>query len=211
MNEAEKLYKQMEDKLAKAKSITLNFEVGPAAENQKRLFKGSLIVAEGNKLRFTYRGNIEEKAEEVTTISDGKKWMILPAVPELEQKEIPPPKDLEGTIRKALCQQGMMLSGLIIATPDGFGPWRVSHFKLGKKEKVGDRQAQAVEYRLRAKDDEPVTVVVWIDVETKVPLKRLFAMKGEGKDMSVTETYRDVKLDGKIDPKKFELPKPRKE
>ena len=140
----------------------------------------------------------------MTRISDGKKEVILPRVPGLEAG--PPPKDLEKAVRMAISRQGILF-GLIIATPDGFGPVKVSDFKFGKKEKVGDRQAQAVEYRSAFKGNEPMATVVWIDIETKAPLKRMFRMKAEGKDGSMTETFHDTKLDGKIDPKKFELPK----
>jgi hypothetical protein len=118
----------------------------------------------------------------------------------------PTPKGLEQKARVAVSRSGILL-GLLIATPGGL-ELRASDFKLGRKQKVGDRQTQAVEYNstvLGAK--EPMATIVWIDVETKVPLKRSFRMKEGGKEGTMTETFSNVKLDGKIDPKKFELPK----
>ena len=48
---------------------------------------------------------------------------------------------------------------------------------------------------------------MWIDTKTNLPLKRaIMTQKGDDK-FTVTETYTKLKLDEKIDPKMFELPK----
>jgi outer membrane lipoprotein-sorting protein len=52
-------------------------------------------------------------------------------------------------------------------------------------------------------DDAEVTL--WIDAKTLLPLKRTVVTKRDV--VHLTETYRDFKLDPKVDAKAFELPK----
>lgn len=86
---------------------------------------------------------------------------------------------------------------------------KVSGFKLGKKETVGGREAQAIEYVLTVTSAGglKLSTTVWVDAQTHVPLKRLLTARLDGQDLSVTETYADVVVDGKVDAKTFELPK----
>jgi hypothetical protein len=89
----------------------------------------------------------------------------------------------------------------------------VSDFVLGKKEQVGEREAQVIDYKL-VMDNGPPQVTestiwlgtVWLDTETKLPLKRVLSFKNANESRRVTETYR-IRINIKIDEKKFELPK----
>lgn len=85
----------------------------------------------------------------------------------------------------------------------------VSDFKLGRKEKVGGREAQVVTFQLALRLMElggrPVQVKVWIDIKTNLPLKRELIVDGGA--LRFTDTYTDMKLDEKLDPRLFELPK----
>ena len=49
----------------------------------------------------------------------------------------------------------------------------VSDFKLGKKEKVGDKEAQAVEYQVGL-GGKKFPATVWIDLKTNLPLSASF-------------------------------------
>ncbi len=83
----------------------------------------------------------------------------------------------------------------------------VSGFTLGKKEKLNGRVAQIIEYELKFSGfNDSVAVVVWVDTKTNLPLKRMESDKKDGK-LDYTETYTKLTLGGKIDEKKFELPK----
>lgn len=206
--EAEKLYQQMEEKVAKAKSIEMSFEVEIASPGQKEkgTIKGSLALAEGNKMRLEYKTKLMGMEGDATLISDGKKEVALSAGRPLGEAG-PTPKDLERKARRAVSPNGFFF-GLLLGTPGGVPDLKASDFKLGKRQKVGDRQAQAVEYTSTIKGDKnAMATVVWIDLETKVPLKRSFRMKEGDREISMSEMFSGVKLDGKIDPKKFELPK----
>lgn len=51
-------------------------------------------------------------------------------------------------------------------------------------------------------------VILWIDAETLLPLKRLVAFEGnQGKPGRITETNSEFTIDAKVDAKLFELPK----
>jgi outer membrane lipoprotein-sorting protein len=85
---------------------------------------------------------------------------------------------------------------------------KLSDFKLGKKEKVGDSEAQVIDYTLTVKGEkEPMQCSVWVDTKTNLPLKRVLRGKEGTEKATVTETYSKFTVDGKVDPKSFELPK----
>ena len=81
----------------------------------------------------------------------------------------------------------------------------VSGFKLGPKERIGEGKARRVDYTLAVKGNEGTfPVSLWIDLKTGLPVKRQVGT-GVAK-VWYTETYQ-VKLNDKLDPKTFELPK----
>ena len=204
-NEAEALFKKMEEKIAKSKTFQLKFsgELQPA----KMAVTGHLLSDEGNRMRLDLEGKVEGQTHTATMISDGKKLRF-------KSSDKPEPKVLDvpetfGPLSRACISRGGFFGmldsldneeGLKAKADDHFLP---SAFKLGAKEKVGDREAQAVDYRL-VKENHPETqVTIWIDTQTNLPLKRSLKMG----DMSLTETYSDCKVDEKLDAAKFELPK----
>ena len=82
--------------------------------------------------------------------------------------------------------------------------FKVSDFVLGKKEKVGEREAQVIDYKLVMDNRDTAETTIWIDTETKLPLKRVLSSKNANESLRITETYR-IRVNGKIDGKKFEL------
>ena len=77
----------------------------------------------------------------------------------------------------------------------------LSDFSMGPKEKVGAREAQRIDYRIRFKSLMPLhtfATQVWLDSETNLPLRRVISH--ETIDVRITETY-EIRLNGKIDPK----------
>ena len=89
--------------------------------------------------------------------------------------------------------------------------------QLGKREKVGEHDAQVVEYQLTCKveseknwkgSNATLAVKLWLDVKTGLPLKRSITGKIDNIDeIAITETYTKFVIDEKIDEKRFELPK----
>ena len=93
-----------------------------------------------------------------------------------------------------------------------FAGFKASEFKLGKKEKIGEREAQVIEYKLAYEEaaketpDLSLSEKLWLDVETHLPLKRVVVGKLK-KEFTCTEEYSEFTLNPKVDAKLFELPK----
>ncbi len=91
--------------------------------------------------------------------------------------------------------------------PDAGKLYKVSEFKMGKKEPIGGHEAQAIHYRLTVdfRKSESMDVMLWLDAKTNLPLKREIRPLTEQEAGVLNETYSKVTLDGKLDPKLFEL------
>jgi uncharacterized protein (TIGR03067 family) len=192
--------------------------------------EGTLIFTEGNKVNLQIEEATDPDINPGKIVSDGVRlrenvWNPGPS----KGGGPPPPKTREGkpnpqlteVLRSLLCRVGLYHRfverrltdpGLDLPETLRFKPdtaFAVSDFTLGGKEKVGGRECQVVLHRLAPRGldlgDRPVQVKVWIDVRTNLPLKREL-IAGEGA-LRVTETYADMELDGKLEPKLFELPK----
>lgn len=208
-NEAEQLFQGVEAKLDKAKSLDVSFETlwGEAALRNGQKLKGTLVAMSGNKLRLQVKGG--EKNEVVhLRISDGAKAILVVEGNDDKPEPKKTPKNLILKYRTFLARSGVLPALL----PPSFGNEKddfrerllVSDFKLGNKEKIGDRATQRINYLLRFKGEKTTfPVTLWIDLKTGLPVKRLVL---DGALPWFTETY-ELTLDGKLDPKMFELPR----
>jgi len=72
----------------------------------------------------------------------------------------------------------------------------VGQFQLGKREKINQRDTQAVTYQITSEQRHfNFETTVWIDVKTKLPVKREIRMK----QFSAVETYTQLRLNTKLD------------
>jgi outer membrane lipoprotein-sorting protein len=214
-DDAEKLFRQMEAKMVKAKTIDCTFDVKVEAEKTGTM-KGTLLLGEGNKVRMEMAGEFGGMKGKITMISDGTKMKAIgegaPARPAEDT-----PKWMSEAMRALLARAGVALPFMMHSPrpPEKEKEFKVddhftvSDFKLGKKEMVDKQEAQVVQYTLMLKmpKEEKVDASVWIDTKTQLPLKRVFTATMDGKKFTITETYTKMDVDGKIDPKQFELPK----
>jgi hypothetical protein len=99
-----------------------------------------------------------------------------------------------------------------VEVADSKGRFPVSGFRLGPTEKVGEREAQRLEYQLFIKGQDgpdgkpaPFSVTLWLDPETLLPMKRVVLQEVLG--IKITESYGKLLLNGKVDVRKFEMPK----
>jgi outer membrane lipoprotein-sorting protein len=173
-------------------------------------------VAEGNKVRLELTGGNEARQAVALVVSDGGKTVAV-----ADNKARPPsntPKDLTTRVLTGVARAGVFLPSFVLAVPSGPGGkefdineiFKVSDFKLGKKEKVGAGEAQAIQYTLTVvgKDKtEPYACTVWVDSKTGLPVKRVLTGKEGDQQVTLTETYTKTTVDGTLDPKTFELPK----
>jgi outer membrane lipoprotein-sorting protein len=211
-NEAEQLFRKMETKLTSAKSLECSHEAKIEGGKGPGSVKASLTLAEGNKSRLDVSGRFGDFEEKITLVSDGEKVVSLADRP---GPKGPAPKWLNDAYRASLARAGLVVALTFI---EGVGEqpkefkaddeMKVSNFKLGKKEKVGDKEAQVVQYNVNIKEfSDPWEVSAWIDTKTNLLLKREVRIKKGDDRITNTETYSKISIDEKIDPKKFELPK----
>jgi outer membrane lipoprotein-sorting protein len=211
-DDAEKRIRAMEKKLESAKAILVTFEARAEGLRESGTFKGTLTVTEGNKMHL--EGSIEMKGKSVNwkKVSDGAKT----TEEGLDRSSHTTSKTLTDDYRRSLTHGGFIMGFYMSSAADGEEFWpafRVSDFELGKPDNVGTRRAQIVACKLTpvAKGEKKVDISfsesIWLDMETNLPLKRVFTGNPDGKKITFTETYEKFVLDPKVDAKLFELPK----
>ena len=227
-SEGEKLLLDAERQLLDAKSLRITFEI----ESKIDLFAkavGTLEITEGNRSRteVKVKGKKEDEGEmKLVEVSDGATNRLLVAEEggkpaEVGRVEFQVPKSYSEYVRRSLMRHGVFNTGYRFSAltskgrkvdfekldPEKEFPW--GKFKPVVKEKLGDREALRVEYRMTFLEDDEVTTIIWVDAKTKLPLKRVLMRKGEdGKEVEAfIEVYKTIDLNPKLDPKLFVLPK----
>jgi outer membrane lipoprotein-sorting protein len=226
---ARQLFKTMEDRLAAAKTLQCALEIKfegsgePGAPVLHRSLAGSLALAEGNRVRLELQ---KTSAADTSIFPNAPFWLnISDGTRELHQDSgVPKPQivdHVEGNrhedVVTLLARSGFYLPTLPlppVEAADMKDRFPVSEFKLGPKEKVGEAMAQRLDYRFDVKgqkqpngDDAPFRASVWLDAKTTLPLKRTVTWKLAGVEvMSITEDYKNLVADEKIDPKEFAVP-----
>jgi outer membrane lipoprotein-sorting protein len=157
------------------------------------------------------------KKQQVVLIADGTKMIALvEGAPHKLAGEVP--KWLGEASRSGFARTGVGLASFeaLVDDMDRIKEFKADEhfgivdFKLGKKEMVNQQEAQVVQYTLTLKtsaQERKVAVSAWIDTKTQLPLKRVSTEWEWDIKITVTEMYSNVAVDGKIDPKQFEVPK----
>jgi outer membrane lipoprotein-sorting protein len=203
-NEAEKVFRTMEEKLAKAKTLECVFDIRIGTQS----YEGSLFLAGGNRARLEINESTKGRPMRLLMISDGARQSFQDngiSRPQLRDA----PKNLNAKILTWVARPGMFLPHAPlpdVKADDAKEQFRVSGFKLGQKEKVGEREAQRLEYQLSVRGLE-FSVAVWLDLKTGLPVKRLVTERVGGQQTTVVESYVKLTLDQKVDAKKFDLSK----
>src|SRR5262249_3703481 len=149
-NEAEKLFRTFEKKLAEAKAVRLALEgTATGIEDVPGVikYKGTMVIAEGNKARFDMEVEMKGKKQKSRIVSDGTKMLG-----QLFEGDGPPrntpKKFFEETI--AFFKHGGPVAGHVFSSEAegvrSVATFKASAFKLGTKEKIGKRQTQVIEY-----------------------------------------------------------------
>ena len=206
-NDGEKLFRQMEDKVMKAKTLKA---VVAVEYNQPGVGPGKMTISgqlgEGDLCRVEIRGDAGGKVYILTIVSDGTKA-------QMEQqgkvKPAPSPKELGKLLRGAHARFGPIGAGWVFKLRPGEPTdidktMGVSGFQAGAAEKVNGRDTKVVEYNFELSNTKKSgKVKLWIDAQTMLPAKRVITLDGG----EMTETYNEFTVDAKIDPKTFELSK----
>lgn len=213
--DAEKLVGAMEKKLAAAK----NFQVSSEAEHTAGgkgdfgLFKGTLTVAEGNKAHLDGAfWNDGKPTDPVKLVSDGTNLKSQGVF----KFNKPASKKLADEYRSSLTHGGYLMVAFYLSSTAPKESWpifRASDIKITRKEDVGKRKANVVLCKLAPTEKADFlgqapafSEVLWLDVETSLPLKRVVTYSVDGKKRTFTESYDNLNLAPKIEAKLFALP-----
>jgi len=212
-NEAEELFKKMEEKVHKAK--TIQYESATTLDGPiKGSMDSKLTIGEGNKGNLAMVMDFAGQKQSMKAISDGKN-SVSGQGDKLDKKE-DTPKHLGAGFAVILSRTG--IGGIMMGRSskdddplkadkfDADKLAKVSDLKLGKKEKVGNVEAQELTYTVDA-NGKKFPVAVWVDPKTNLPVKRVVEINEMGQSMKLTETIKTFKVDEKVDEKVFELPK----
>jgi outer membrane lipoprotein-sorting protein len=237
-NQAEKLFRAMEKALASAKTLQVTFthttavspDDGPKKSKKlrkERLWKGTLTLAAGDKLRFEGEWEVRQLLyrSPLKIVSDGSRMRFERGIYRLEGVEShssthPTPRGLNKEVVGCLTRLGLA-GGLEMALElmeegspkteksepeDDLQKFLtdelpVSGFKLGKRVKLGGREARAITYEVGC-GTERHRATVLIDPRTNLPLKVRFVSEGA----RITEVYTDFRINASVDGGKFRLP-----
>jgi outer membrane lipoprotein-sorting protein len=223
VNDAEKLFRAMEEKIKAAKAAEVTFEFREKAKDQEEKFKGSLVFTQDNKARLKMRVP-EEGKDRIEMVSNGKQMKVAyPPKETLAQTEaLRTPADLHSLFSTMVSGPSLLLTYDMLNVPEWFPergkytgpgrwPFRVVDFDFEARAatKVGGRNAKVITYRVL---DLPgpgrdCTFTIWIDAESLLPLKRLMVFEGNGGEPGGITEICNVSLNPKIDAEAFVLPK----
>ncbi len=210
--DAETLFRAMEARIRKARSVRLGFDIEAGAAPLKVYLKGTFVFAAGNKSRLEADVAFFGAASKVRIVSDGKKTHVTSSDSAKQMRKNTYVRQA-AVLADALARSGLYWAFRGIHKADiklkkakVTEVFHVSGFRLGGREKVGQREAQVVTYTVRLDGKDEVRAAVWIDMQTGLPLKRTLALPGE-KTARISEIYTGLKLDEPTDPQLFDSSK----
>ena len=203
-DEAKKLFQAMEERLAKAKSVSLGFSIKIEAEGKKVVaMKGSLAFASGDRVRLETEGTVAGNDEKATLTSNGKRihYVLVIKGKVIKDRETPTPKNLTAALARMFSRSGFLgmdslhldSDSRIELQPEKLFP--ITDLKLSGKAKVEGRETRVLTYKVAVRGDRNVAVTLWVDPLTHLPLKRVDVRIRDGKKTSLTALYTGIKTD----------------
>src|SRR5262249_53211050 len=156
-NEAEKLFRAMEAKIANAKSIECDYDA--SFDGSKGPIRGKLRLSDGNKSR-TETLPLAHVLPDSLIICDGKNVVVIHEDVPAETRDAP--KWLPDMVRGKITRSFTVLDAEKLAKQPDFKldeQFAVADFKLGKRETVGEAEARTIEFKLTLKGSKrPIAV-----------------------------------------------------
>jgi outer membrane lipoprotein-sorting protein len=202
MGRAEDTFHSLEKNLLNAPALEVVMNGEMKSVEGGATVKGSVKLATGNKARLQIITELPgQPALTLLLVSDGKNMSVV-------ESKVKTPKTLNASLRRAMHRAGLLGAAMVFSNPgqklsNVDKTIIVSGYGFGKPEKIGGRKTQVIRYKLQLKGDL-IDAGVWLDTETKMPLKRV--LKYQKKKLEITENYQ-VRVDVKIDSRDFELPR----
>jgi len=175
---------------------------------------GSVHLAPGGKMDYRLKGSLPLLGQadfQIRAVSDGRRLIAEGGAPRDS------PATLTDSMKATVSHVGfsfMRVASAWGSDPPGVDPRktiRLEGMTLGPADLVHGRMAQSVRYTQTfveehwGKEMGGLDVVLWIDAETFLPLKKIFRGLG-GEGVVVEEEYEGIEAGGTIDPAEFELP-----
>jgi hypothetical protein len=196
-NEAQVLHGEMCEILLNAETVQLDYKAEAKVKGSVvKTQVGKILLQMPESLYISIESKDPKKPETVVSISDGTQFKVgdKPA----KAATAGAVKNYKGIV--ALMGLSTYFNNKSVRAT---GP-KMKDFSFGKKE--GD--SQPVSYSLDfGNPDLIVTTTVWIDVKTKLPLKRTTHLKAGADEADFIDAYTGLKAGEKIDPKWFVVPK----
>ena len=227
-NDAEEIFKALVEKLSKAETVQVesraSLDCQKHGEKWTALITGKIFLHKDGHARLEYEGQNKGPVSSLivsdaitTTWVSGKRRPSLPAQPTLR-------RDAIALLARTGSTQAITVIGVGLRSAEmeeeirqrGGSPepreadplkrMRIGQFTRVPAEKVDGRAVIALQFIVEYEGETgKTTVTVWIDSETRLPIRRRVIDEGEG--TLTEESYSVFNLDEKIDPAKFELPK----
>jgi len=209
--EAEDLYRKMEEKLLKAKTIALKVNVKMEGEVKSEM-KGELLVEPAaHKLRYEVEGQAGGMPAQKKVISNGGKMKSYgfggTYWAEDLDASLSGPNFIAAFTRLGL-HRGIELRGSIRGGFDVQKQTTISGVKAIRREKLGGKDTLVTEVTVQVATPGGTSnqkVMLWIDEKTSLPVKSFRDMSAE-LQWTLTEEFTDLNIDGPIEAGKFQFP-----
>ncbi|HZZ82876.1 MAG TPA: DUF2092 domain-containing protein [Gemmataceae bacterium] len=210
-DDAKKLFDEMEQRLAKAKSQKFDFECEASNDRLTKLtLKGSVLWSKDNKVKFDFDGDSGTNKSHVTWVCNGETLAVQtkigdkvtgmnrPASAKVGEYTI-------GTIARASAFSAM--SSMTRKDPSDPGKTKAISFKKLDDEKVDGKLAHVLEYAFSTPQGNTLKGKLWLDAKTKLPVKRHVEIYVDDNVQSrITETYSNWMLNVDLPKDAFALP-----
>lgn len=218
--DADALLKQMEEKLAKAKTISVQFASDLSINGSSMgTWEGGFKAADANRVRISAKGKLMKELSYLL-VCDGKKEKNVDLSRDATNAASAARRDASVA---ALSRFGIGTGLFLGFVKSGLGPHeeetaeavKLSDAKTAGTEEVDGRKADVVTLKatltrkaglLKEVKDE-VAQTIWIDAETRLPLKRAMSVKpAQGAERVLVETYSKWSLDAALEDADFKVP-----
>jgi outer membrane lipoprotein-sorting protein len=209
-NEAEKLFRQMENKVNDAHTLQMRFEAALSLTGNAGTIKGKAVLGEGDRIRFDADTVFDGKSSKVVVIGNGTKLFVKDSQQAaIDVKDSP--KDLGRYFRTVFPRVGLAAAlNQVAKDKETFKVdelFRATDFKLGGKEKIGTAETRLVEYTVVVHGKDKAAGKVWINVQTHLPAKLELRMENMGTALEFSEIYTEFTINGELEGKLFAAPK----
>jgi outer membrane lipoprotein-sorting protein len=213
--DAEEALKKIEEQILRSKTVRMEFSLSTGADDKKNIGSGSLLIKEGNKVRFEMETGEGEQKTVLKGGSNGTLWWGVWG-PLGRSDEVVPTLSL--AFRMAFARVSVTMAGSFciecpirkdVTTLDISTMLAISDLKAGDV----DGTMKTLSYQVQVNDAflegarDPVRVKAWYDPKTFKPVKRQVTRKRADKEVVVLETYTGLAFDEEIPDGKFALPK----